>query len=144
VTYDEDGVHEIGRRARGTPRIALRMLRRVRDYAEVKANGRISSEVANAALDMLHIDRMGLDELDRRVLLTIIDKYNGGPVGLNTIAASVSEEADTIMDVVEPYLLQLGYLDRTAQGRLATALAYEHLNRPYTAPKDQPTLFNQE
>lgn len=144
VPYDEDGVHEIGRRARGTPRIALRMLRRVRDYAEVKANGRISSEVANAALDMLHIDRMGLDELDRRVLLTIIDKYNGGPVGLNTIAASVSEEADTIMDVVEPYLLQLGYLDRTAQGRLATALAYEHLNRPYTAPKDQPTLFNQE
>jgi Holliday junction DNA helicase RuvB len=132
VPYDEDGILEIAQRARGTPRIALRMLRRVRDYAEVKAVGHISCEIAQAALDMLHIDPMGLDELDRRVLLTIIDKYNGGPVGLNTISASVSEESDTIMDVVEPYLLQLGFLDRTAQGRLATQLAYEHLDRVYT------------
>lgn len=144
VPYDEDGILEIGQRARGTPRIALRMLRRVRDYAEVRAVGHISCEVAKAALDMMHIDTMGLDELDRRVLLTIIDKYNGGPVGLNTIAASVSEESDTIMDVVEPYLLQLGFLDRTAQGRLATQLAYEHLDRVYTTPKDQLTFFNQD
>jgi Holliday junction DNA helicase RuvB len=144
VPYDEDGILEIGRRARGTPRIALRILRRVRDYAEVRAVGHISCEVAKAALDMMHIDTMGLDELDRRVLLTIIDKYNGGPVGLNTISASVSEESDTIMDVVEPYLLQLGFLDRTAQGRLATQLAYEHFDRVYTTPKDQLTLFNQD
>ena len=111
VPFDEAGVSEIARRARGTPRIALRMLRRVRDYAQVRASGAISTEVANASLEMLNVDEMGLDEMDRRVLLTIIEKYNGGPVGLNTIAASVSEESDTIMDVVEPYLLQLGFLE---------------------------------
>ena len=144
VAYVDDGVMEIARRARGTPRIALRMLRRVRDYAQVKAAGQISAEVARAGLDLLNIDNMGLDELDRRVLLTIIDKYEGGPVGLNTIAASVSEEQDTIMDVVEPYLLQLGFIDRTAQGRVATALAYAHLNRPYSPKQDQPALFNGE
>ena len=143
VPFDEAGVSEIARRARGTPRIALRMLRRVRDYAQVRASGAISTEVANASLEMLNVDEMGLDEMDRRVLLTIIEKYNGGPVGLNTIAASVSEESDTIMDVVEPYLLQLGFLERTSQGRLATQLAYEHLGFKYTLSNSQPALFEE-
>lgn len=144
VPCDDAGVVEIARRSRGTPRIALRMLRRVRDYAEVRAEGCISEQVAQAGLNILNIDGMGLDEMDRRILLTIIDKYNGGPVGLSTIAASVSEETDTIMDVVEPYLLQLGFIDRTAQGRVATQLAYEHLGRVYTAPRDQMTLFDEK
>ncbi len=144
VPFEEDGVYEIARRARGTPRIALRILRRVRDFAEVRADGTISPEVAIASLNMLNIDGIGLDELDRRVLYTIIEKYNGGPVGLNTIAASVSEESDTIMDVVEPYLLQLGFLDRTAQGRIATQLAYEHLGIAYNGDKEQPKLFSQD
>ena len=144
VPVEDGGVAEIARRARGTPRIALRMLRRVRDYAEVEAGGVITSAVAVAGLNMLDIDHVGLDDLDRRVLLTIIEKYDGGPVGLNTIAASVSEEPDTIMDVVEPYLLQLGFLDRTAQGRVAARLAYEHLHKPYTRPDGQPSLFNGE
>ncbi|MGI6251292.1 MAG: Holliday junction branch migration DNA helicase RuvB [Anaerolineaceae bacterium] len=143
VPFEEDGIREIARRARGTPRIALRMLRRVRDYAEVKEKGHITADVARAGLSMLNIDEMGLDDLDRRVLLTIIDKYAGGPVGLNTISASVGEEADTIMDVVEPYLLQLGFLDRTAQGRVATALAYEHLGRNVPANREQPGLFTE-
>lgn len=144
VPAEEEGIVEIARRARGTPRIALRMLRRVRDYAEVKADGRITKTVSEAGLNMMNIDGMGLDEMDRRILLAIIEKYNGGPVGLNTIAASVSEEADTIMDVVEPYLLQLGFIDRTAQGRVATQLAYEHLGKPYVAPKSQMGLFGGE
>lgn len=141
LPYEEAGIHEIARRARGTPRIALRLLRRVRDYADVRADGKITQDVANQALGMLNIDPLGLDEMDRRILITIIDKYNGGPVGLNTIAASVSEEADTIMDVVEPYLLQLGYIDRTAQGRVATALAYQHLGREYRQTPTQASLF---
>lgn len=144
VPAEEDGIVEIARRARGTPRIALRMLRRVRDYAEVKAEGIITRQVSEAGLNLMNIDRMGLDEMDRRILLAIIEKYNGGPVGLNTIAASVSEEADTIMDVVEPYLLQLGFIDRTAQGRVATQLAYEHLGKPYIATKSQLGLFTGE
>ncbi|MEA4812985.1 MAG: Holliday junction branch migration DNA helicase RuvB [Anaerolineaceae bacterium] len=144
VPCDEEGIHEIARRARGTPRIALRMLRRVRDFAEVKATGRISLVTSQTALDMMHIDSMGLDDIDRRVLLTIIEKYNGGPVGLNTIAASISEEADTVMDVIEPYLLQLGFLDRTAQGRLATALAYSHLGKKVPSRQGQPNLFMQD
>ena len=143
VPYSEDGVLEIARRSRGTPRIALRMLRRVRDYAQVRAEGKISDAVASAGLEMLHVDLMGLDDLDRRVLLTIIEKYEGGPVGLSTISASVSEEADTIMDVVEPYLLQLGFLERTPQGRMATSLAYEHLGIKYTGSHPQPTLFEE-
>lgn len=142
VPFDEDGVHEIARRARGTPRIALRLLRRVRDFADVRAQGTITMDVAKEGLGMLNIDSQGLDEMDRRILLAIIDKYNGGPVGLNTIAASVSEEADTIMDVVEPYLLQLGYIDRTAQGRVATQLAYQHLNRDYRLAAVQVGLFD--
>jgi Holliday junction DNA helicase RuvB len=141
VPYEENGIREISRRARGTPRIALRMLRRVRDYAEVRAQGCITEPVAHAALDMLNIDHKGLDELDRRVMLTILEKYNGGPVGLNTIAASLSEEPDTIMDVVEPYLLQLGYLDRTGQGRVATRLGYEHFGKVFPDNKLQAQLF---
>ncbi|HSQ18268.1 MAG TPA: Holliday junction branch migration DNA helicase RuvB [Anaerolineales bacterium] len=127
VEADNEGVDEIARRGRGTPRVALRLLRRVRDYAQVRAQGKINRQVAKEALDLLNVDPLGLDEMDRRVLLTIIKKYRGGPVGLSTIAASISEEPDTIMDVVEPYLLQLGFLERTSQGRVATHLAYDHL-----------------
>jgi Holliday junction DNA helicase RuvB len=130
VEADEEGVDEIARRGRGTPRVALRLLRRVRDFAEVRADGTITRRVAREALDLMEVDALGLDDMDRRVLRTIIDKYRGGPVGLNTIAASISEEPDTIMDVVEPYLLQLGFLDRTPQGRSATRLAYDHLGVP--------------
>ncbi|HEY5728500.1 MAG TPA: Holliday junction branch migration DNA helicase RuvB [Anaerolineales bacterium] len=132
VEAEAEGIVEMARRARGTPRVALRLLRRVRDYAQVRADGVITQDVAQDALDLLQVDPLGLDDVDRRVLKTIIEKYNGGPVGLNTIAASISEEQDTIMDVVEPYLLQLGFLDRTPQGRVATKSAYEHLDLPYT------------
>ncbi|MGA2111551.1 MAG: Holliday junction branch migration DNA helicase RuvB [Anaerolineales bacterium] len=128
VGIDEGGLVGIAKRARGTPRVGLRLLRRVRDYAQVRANGVVTEEVAFQALEMLNVDRLGLDDIDRRVLRTIIEKYSGGPVGLATIAASIGEEPDTIMDVCEPYLLQLGFLDRTPQGRVATRLAYEHLN----------------
>jgi Holliday junction DNA helicase RuvB len=127
VDIDPPGVAEIACRARGTPRVALRLLRRVRDYAEVRANGRITQDVARDALALMDVDDLGLDEVDRRVLHAIVSKFDGGPVGLQTIAASISEEPDTIMDVVEPYLLQLGFLDRTPQGRVATSRAYEHL-----------------
>lgn len=142
--FEEDGIQEIARRARGTPRIALRLLRRVRDFADVRADGKITQSVAQEGLGMLNIDPLGLDEMDRRVLLAIIDKYDGGPVGLNTIAASVSEESETIMDVVEPYLLQLGFIDRTAQGRVATQLAYQHFGRVFQ-PKtnSQASLFEE-
>ena len=131
VETDLGGIEEIARRARGTPRVALRLLRRVRDYAQVRGNGTINQAIAHEALDLLQVDPLGLDDVDRRVLKTIINKYNGGPVGLNTIAAAISEEPDTIMDVVEPYLLQLGFLDRTQQGRVATKAAYEHLGVEY-------------
>jgi Holliday junction DNA helicase RuvB len=132
VEVADAGIEEIARRARGTPRVALRLLRRIRDFAQVRADGKVSLEIAKEALDLLQVDPLGLDEVDRRVLKTIIEKHNGGPVGLNTIAASISEEQDTIMDVVEPYLLQLGFLDRTSQGRVATRSAYEHLGYTYT------------
>ena len=124
---EEEGALEIARRSRGTPRVALRMLRRVRDYAQVRGDGAIDLATAQAALDLLEIDQLGLDDLDRRVLSSIIDNFNGGPVGLETIGASISEEGDTIMDVVEPYLLQLGFIARTARGRVATHKAYEHM-----------------
>lgn len=140
VLADESGIEEIATRARGTPRVALRLLRRVRDYAQVRGDGRINGDLTRAALDLLNVDAAGLDDVDRKVLSTIIEKYSGGPVGLNTIAASISEESDTIMDVVEPYLLQLGFIDRTPQGRIATARAYQHLGLPYS-DKVQPTLF---
>ncbi|MBN2549951.1 MAG: Holliday junction branch migration DNA helicase RuvB [Anaerolineales bacterium] len=140
VDADPEGVDEIARRGRGTPRVALRMLRRVRDFAEVRAQGIITRSISHDALDLMDVDALGLDDLDRRVLLTVIEKYRGGPVGLSTIAASISEEPDTIMDVVEPYLLQLGFLERTPQGRVATRQAYEHLNLTY-AKEDQPKLL---
>jgi holliday junction DNA helicase RuvB len=141
VTVEEEGPQEVASRARGTPRVALRLLRRVRDYAQVRAKGAISREVAGEALNLLNVDPLGLDEVDRRVLQTVIEKYSGGPVGLNTIAASIGEEPDTIMDVVEPYLLQLGFLDRTSQGRVATRRAYDHLGIPFTEPGQQASLF---
>lgn len=140
VEIDEGGVGEIARRARGTPRVANRLLKRVRDYAQVRAGGTITRDVAGEALVLLEVDPLGLDDIDRRVLRTIIEKFDGGPVGLETIAAALSEEADTIMDVVEPYLLQLGFLDRTPRGRVATRRAYEHLGIAYQEPM-QPGLF---
>ncbi len=127
VPLEPEGRAEIARRGRGTPRVALRLLRRVRDYAQVRGEGVITGEMAAQALALLEIDERGLDDLDRRVLRAIIEKFGGGPVGLETIAASIGEAADTIMDVVEPYLLQLGFIDRTPRGRMATPLAYEHL-----------------
>jgi len=141
IDYSEEGIAKIANRARGTPRVTLRILRRVRDYAQVRADSKITGVVSEAALDLLNIDDQGLDDLDRRVLLCVIEKYNGGPVGLNTIAASVSEEPDTIMDVVEPYLLQLGYLERTSQGRQATRMAYNHLGLAFHPDNAQRKLF---
>jgi Holliday junction DNA helicase RuvB len=140
VPIDEAGVLEIALRARGTPRVANRLLKRVRDYAQVRADGIITQAVARDALSLLEVDPLGLDDIDRRVLNTIIVKFDGGPVGLETIGAALSEEPDTIMDVVEPYLLQLGFLDRTPRGRVATRRAYEHLGIPYQEPS-QPGLF---
>src|SRR5690606_38492483 len=144
VTIKDDGLEEIASRARGTPRIALRLLKRVRDYAQVKADGVITAGVAADALDLMEIDPLGLDDIDRRVLLAIIDKFNGGPVGLDTIAASISEEADTSMDVYEPYLLQLGFIARTPRGRVATHLAYDHFNISDNRPALQEPLFQTE
>jgi Holliday junction DNA helicase RuvB len=141
VPIDPDGTHEIALRSRGTPRVAQRLLKRVRDYAEVRADGVVTKEVAQEALDLLEIDPLGLDDIDRRVLLAIIEKFEGGPVGLDTIAASISEEADTIMDVYEPYLLQLGFIERTPRGRVATRLAYGHLNIEDHRPPRQTPLF---
>jgi Holliday junction DNA helicase RuvB len=142
VPIDEDGVREVAGRARGTPRVALRLLKRVRDYAQVRADGVINADIAHQALELLEVDALGLDDLDRRVLFTIIEKFGGGPVGLDTIAAAISEESDTIMDVVEPYLLQLGFLDRTPRGRKATPLAYQHLGFPLPDQDvEQPSLF---
>ncbi|MEO8084015.1 MAG: Holliday junction branch migration DNA helicase RuvB [Ardenticatenales bacterium] len=135
------GAALIARRARGTPRVALRLLRRVRDYAEVRAAGRIEDAVADEAMRLMEIDGLGLDDLDRRVLETMILKFGGGPVGLDTIAASLGEEADTIEDVVEPYLLQLGFLDRTPRGRVATEHAYRHLGIQPPAKAGQSALF---
>lgn len=129
IPIDESGSHEIARRARGTPRVANRLLRRVRDYAEVEADSVITGEVARKAMEMLRIDDMGLDVLDQSILSTIIDKFSGGPVGLKTIAAAVGEEPDTLEEVYEPYLMQIGFLKRTPRGREATPRAYEHLGR---------------
>lgn len=140
ITMDEEGAQEIARRSRGTPRVANRLLRRVRDFAEVRAKGHINITVAREALAMLGIDEHGLDDVDRNLLLTIIQKYSGGPVGLNTIAASLSEEEDAIEEIYEPYLMQLGLLDRTQRGRVATALAYKHFGMD--EPRRQPGLFS--
>jgi Holliday junction DNA helicase RuvB len=140
VEIDPSGLAEIARRGRGTPRVALRLLRRVRDYAQVRGDGAIDGQLAADALSLLDVDPLGLDDLDRRVLKAVIEKFGGGPVGLETIAASISEESDTIMDVVEPYLLQLGFLDRTPRGRVATRRAYEHLGIAYPEGPEQLPL----
>jgi Holliday junction DNA helicase RuvB len=139
IAIDDAGAEEIARRSRGTPRVANRLLRRVRDFAEVRADGHVTKDVAREALAMLGVDDHGLDEIDRNLLLTIINKYSGGPVGLNTIAASLSEEEDAIEEMYEPYLMQLGLLDRTQRGRVATALAYKYFGMEET--RKQPQLF---
>jgi len=130
VPIDAAGAKEIACRSRGTPRIANRLLRRVRDYAEVKADGKVTSEVADAALDMLNVDKNGFDHLDRRLLLTLMEKFDGGPAGVDSLAAAISEERGTIEDVLEPYLIQQGFLMRTSRGRIATRMAYEHFGLP--------------
>jgi Holliday junction DNA helicase RuvB len=144
IPVDDAGAAEIARRSRGTPRIANRLLRRVRDYAQVRADGRVNAKVALEALERLAVDALGLDEVDKKVLLTIIEKYDGGPVGIETIAASISEEADTIMDVYEPYLMQVGFLQRTPRGRMVTRHAYAHLGiePPTKADSPQQALFD--
>lgn len=141
IMIEDSGAVEIAKRSRGTPRIANRLLKRVRDYAQVRADGVVSVAVADQALKLLEVDELGLDRIDRTVLLTIIDKFDGGPVGLDTIAAAISEESETIEDVCEPFLLQIGYLNRTPRGRVATRLAYEHLNRKYAFTAKQDGLF---
>ena len=138
---DNEGAREIARRARGTPRIVNRLLRRVRDYAEVDYDGRINKEVANDALNRMEVDTYGLDEMDRKLLLTIIEKFSGGPVGLGTISASIHEEKDSIEEIIEPYLIQIGFLDRTPRGRMATPLAYEHFGIK-TPGSRIPSLFD--
>lgn len=136
IEIEKDGAAEIARRSRGTPRIANRLLKRVRDYAQVKAGGVITKEVADSALLMMEIDNLGLDLVDRKMLMTIIKNFDGGPVGLDTLAASIGEDSNTIEDVYEPYLLQIGFLNRTPKGRMLTPLAYEHLNVPYEPKND--------
>jgi Holliday junction DNA helicase RuvB len=142
VEIEEAGAREIARRSRGTPRIVNRLLRRVRDYAEVDYDGRITQAVANDALNRMEVDTYGLDEMDRKLLLTIIEKFNGGPVGLGTISASIHEEKDSIEEIIEPYLIQIGFLDRTPRGRLATPLAYEHFGLKAHG-FGRPSLFDQ-
>jgi len=141
IPIDDAGADEIATRARGTPRVANRLLKRVRDYAEVRGKGIIDRETANAALRLLQVDELGLDESDRRVLHILIEKFDGGPVGLETLSAALNEDADTIMDVYEPYLIQLGFLERTPRGRTTTRHAYEHLGLPCPASfvRDEPT-----
>jgi Holliday junction DNA helicase RuvB len=143
VAIDGGGAREIARRARGTPRIVNRLLRRVRDYAEVDYEGRITQEVANDALNRMEVDTFGLDEIDRKLLLSIIQKFNGGPVGLGTIAASIHEEKDSIEEIIEPYLIQIGFLNRTPRGRTTTRLACQHFGID-PQPPERPTLFDPE
>jgi holliday junction DNA helicase RuvB len=142
---DDDGAREIARRARGTPRIANRLLRRVRDFAEVEHDGRITKEVAGDALNRMEVDTYGLDEVDRKLLLSIIDQHQGGPVGLSTLSATLHEEKESIEELIEPYLIQIGFLNRTPRGRVATRLAYEHFGLPPTAAPPRPgALFESE
>ena len=146
VNADSAGIAEIATRSRGTPRIANRLLRRVRDYAQVKGNGTITKSLTDEALRMLEVDRRGLDKMDTMLLLTLIDKFAGGPVGVETLAAAIGEEKDTIEDVYEPFLIQAGFVQRTPRGRVATALAYEHFDRSQSGvkpsgAKNQPSLF---
>jgi holliday junction DNA helicase RuvB len=137
VTARDAGIGEIGRRSRGTPRVANRLLRRVRDYAQVRADGIITKEVADRALNLLEVDELGMDTMDRKLLLTIIEQFNGGPVGIETLAAAISEERDTIEDIYEPFLMQKGFLDRTPRGRMATRRAYAHVGCG-AAPPEAP------
>ncbi len=141
VSADDAGCEEIARRSRGTPRIANRLLRRVRDYAQVRADGHVTGDIARTALDLLEVDRFGLDEIDQKIMLTILEKYGGGPVGLNTIAASIDEEPDTIEEVYEPYLLQLGFIDRTPRGRVATDRAFEYFGIARRMRENESLLF---
>lgn len=146
VPIDDDGAAEVAKCARGTPRIAIRLLKRVRDFAQVKADGRVTGAVAQEAMSLLEVDAQGLDRMDRRLLEAIIDKFDGGPVGVDTLAAAIAEETETIEDVIEPFLMQLGFLQRTPRGRVATALAYRHLGRrlpqrPEAAVPEQEELF---
>jgi Holliday junction DNA helicase RuvB len=142
VEIDEGGAHEIARRSRGTPRIVNRLLRRVRDYAEVDYEGRITHEVANDALNRMEVDTYGLDEMDRKLLLTIIEKFEGGPVGVGTLSAAIHEEKDSIEEIIEPYLIQIGFLNRTPRGRMATQLAYQHF--ALGEAKRAPGLFDSQ
>ena len=144
ISIDESGAFEIARRSRGTPRVANRLLRRVRDYAQVRADGVINRPVTDAALKMLGVDEKGLDKMDRKILLTVIEKFDGGPVGVDTLSTVVGEERDTLEDVYEPYLVQEGYLNRTPRGRMATRLAYEHFKLSPRQQSQQPELFEQE
>ena len=141
IEIEPGGAEEIARRSRGTPRIANRLLRRVRDYAQVRAAGRIEMDVAQAALNLLEVDRYGLDEIDQKIMLTVLEKYGGGPVGLSTIAASIDEEPGTIEEVYEPYLMQLGFLDRTPRGRVGTERGFEYFGIARRARGSQSTLF---
>ncbi len=142
VTIDGEGAGEIARRSRGTPRIANRLLRRVRDYAQVRGDGHITRPVAQTALDLLEVDRYGLDEIDQKIMLTLLAKYGGGPVGVNTIAASIDEEAATIEEVYEPYLMQLGFIDRTPRGRVGTPAAFDYFGiEPRGRRSPQQSLF---
>ncbi|HLA12788.1 MAG TPA: Holliday junction branch migration DNA helicase RuvB [Pyrinomonadaceae bacterium] len=142
VEIDDEGAREIARRSRGTPRIVNRLLRRVRDYAEVDYDGKISQLVASDALNRMEVDTFGLDEMDRKLMLTIIEKFNGGPVGLGTISASIHEEKDSIEEIIEPYLIQIGMLDRTPRGRVATRLAYEHFGLKPSGPNKMGLFDN--
>jgi Holliday junction DNA helicase RuvB len=140
VEVEEEGAWEIARRSRGTPRIANRLLKRVRDYAQVRGDGRVTREVADAALTLLEVDHLGFDRMDRQILLTILEKYNGGPVGLGTLAAALCEEQDTLEDVYEPFLIQCGFLQRTPRGRMTTNLAVDYFQK-IPRKGSSPTLF---
>ncbi|MXS85573.1 Holliday junction branch migration DNA helicase RuvB [Nitrosomonas sp. HPC101] len=144
VDITVDGASEIARRSRGTPRIANRLLRRVRDFAEVRANGRVDRQVADAALLMLDVDATGLDVLDRKLLLAVLEKFDGGPVGVDNLAAAINEERDTIEEVLEPYLIQQGFLQRTPRGRMATAMAYQHFDIIPSQRTTVPSLFDSD
>ena len=143
VPIDDDAAIEIARRSRGTPRIANALLRRVRDFAQVKGNGRIDRDIARLSLSALNIDQYGLDEIDNKILLTIIDKFRGGPVGVSTIATAIGEDTGTVEEVYEPYLIMEGFIKRTQRGRMVTPLAYQHLGRPMTGSNAvEPSLFD--
>ncbi len=144
VDINDKGAHQIALRSRGTPRVANRLLRRVRDYADVKGEGKITAEEATKALDMMEVDTLGLDEVDRKILSTIIENFGGGPVGINTISAAIDEEKDTIESIYEPFLMRIGFLERTVRGRKATTKAYEHLGYAFSSSSPQGNLFKKK